>query len=194
MLAALGNNTMKPLFTIHAGEYVFGEFIEKNYPAARLWIPAKDTGIDFLVTKEPVKDTVSIQVKMSKDYRPAFAESLFEKNLIAGGWFVFSHSALENSPADIWSIILISHERKSKPVFINIPPKQLLARLIEIHGVRKNYHIYPWLFDNGHNERCIEGRGMKKKDKEAFANNQFDLGSRDISQFYDNWDFMNILE
>lgn len=185
---------MKPLFTIHAGEYVFGEYIEKNFPTIRLWIPAKDTGIDFLVTNKSGKNTVSVQVKMSKDYRPAFAESAFEKNLVAGGWFVFSHSALEDSPADIWSIILISHERKSKPTFINIPPKELLARLIDIHGVRKSYHIYPWLFGNANDRQCIEGRGMKKMDKDAFANNQFDLGSRDITQFHENWDFLNHLK
>jgi len=185
---------MKPLFTIHAGEYLFGEHVEKIYPTLRLWIPSKDTGIDFLVTDKLNKNTVSVQVKMSKDYRPNFADSAFDKNLVAGGWFVFSHSALQDSPADIWSMILVSHERKAKPTFINIPPNELLARLIDIHGVRKSYHVYPWLFREGSHKQCIEGRGMNKKDKEDFANNQFYLGSRDITQYHENWDFLNILK
>lgn len=43
---------MRPLFTIHAGEYVVGEFIENNLGDLNVWIPAKDTGIDLLVTNK----------------------------------------------------------------------------------------------------------------------------------------------
>ncbi len=59
---------MKPLFTIHAGEYLTGEYIEKKYPDWNVWIPSKDTGIDFLITNKQNKKSVSIQVKFSKDW------------------------------------------------------------------------------------------------------------------------------
>ncbi|MGS2743287.1 hypothetical protein ACU6TU_06775 [Halomonas sp. LS-001] len=181
---------MKPIFTVHAGEFVFGEHVEKNFQGLRLWVPTKDTGIDFLVTDSAGRKTVSVQVKMSRDYRPSLATTEFDKSLKAAGWFVFSHSALESSPADIWSIILISHERKSKPVFLNVPPNELLRCLVETHGKQKNYHLYPWLFTDG---RCIEGRGLKKADKRAFMARQYDTASRDLSTFHENWDFLNAL-
>lgn len=181
---------MKPIFTIHAGEFVFGEHVENNFRGLKLWVPAKDTGIDFLVTDSTSKKTVSVQVKMSRDYRPPLAISEFDRSLIAAGWFVFSHSALESSPADFWSIILISHERKSKPIFLNVSPVELLHCLIKTHGKQKNYHLYPWLFADG---RCIEGRGMKESDKKAFIAKEYDIGSRDLSAFNENWDFLNAL-
>lgn len=182
---------MKPIFTVHAGEFVFGEYVEKNFPGLRLWVPTKDTGIDFLVSDSTGRKTASIQVKISRDYRPSLAATEFDKGLRAAGWFVFSHSALESSPADIWSIILISHERKSKPVFLNMAPKDLLHCLVKTHGKNKNYHLYPWLFADG---RCIEGRGMKQADKKAFIERQYDIKSRDLSAFHDNWKFLDPLK
>lgn len=41
---------MKPIFSIHAGEYLVGSFIEETYKDYNVWIPSKDTGVDFLVT------------------------------------------------------------------------------------------------------------------------------------------------
>jgi hypothetical protein len=39
---------MRPLFTVHAGEFVVGNEIESRFPEATLWLPAKDTGVDLL--------------------------------------------------------------------------------------------------------------------------------------------------
>jgi hypothetical protein len=181
---------MKPIFTVHAGEFVFAEAIEKRYPNLRIWMPTKDTGVDFLLTDEISKSAASVQVKMSRDYRPAFAKDEFDKKLKAAGWFVFSHSALECSSADVWSLILISHERKQKPIFLNIPPRILLERLIETHGVRKSYHLYPWVLDDGH---CIEGRGMKRSDKRKYLSGSCFANSRDMSEFFENWSFAEAL-
>jgi hypothetical protein len=44
---------MRPLFSIHAGEFLVGNEIERRFPAATLWLPAKDTGVDLLVTNGP---------------------------------------------------------------------------------------------------------------------------------------------
>ena len=35
-------DSMRPLFTIHAGEFVVGEHIEQQFPKF-VWIPSKDT-------------------------------------------------------------------------------------------------------------------------------------------------------
>lgn len=59
---------MKPIFTIHAGEYLVGSHIEKTYKKARVWIPSSDTGVDFLVTNEQLNRAVSLQVKILKRF------------------------------------------------------------------------------------------------------------------------------
>ncbi|MDN3523888.1 hypothetical protein QWY79_01240 [Halomonas sabkhae] len=180
---------MKPIFTLHAGEFVFGEHVEQRFRDVDLWVPTKDTGIDFLLSDKANRSTVSVQVIMSRDYQPPHASTKFEDSLQAAGWFVFSRKALESSRADIWSIVLISHQRKSQPVFVNIAPTELLRKLVAIHGQQKNYHLYPWVTA----EACLEGRGMNKSDKSRFVAGQFDLGERDLTQYWDNWSFIEEL-
>jgi hypothetical protein len=38
---------MKSLFTIHAGEFLVSEAIERKFPKVNVWVPAKDTGVDL---------------------------------------------------------------------------------------------------------------------------------------------------
>jgi len=193
---------MKPIFTIHAGEFVFGERIEQKHKDLKLWIPSKDTGVDFLVTNKDHKKTTAVQVKMSKDYRPQMAEiaqTNFEKRLRAGGWFRFQHKKLEESRADIWSLILIFHENKSKPVFINANPRRLLEKLMKIHGKKQTYDVYPWVLkikQEGEGKDkliCLDGRGLLKKDKELLSKGEFNP-DRDLQEFYENWDFLDGLK
>jgi hypothetical protein len=51
---------MKPLFTLHAGEFLVDTEIEWEFRRVNVWIPAKDTGIDLLVSNYansvPIKD------------------------------------------------------------------------------------------------------------------------------------------
>jgi len=180
---------VKPIFTLHAGEFVFGEHVEKRFRNVNLWVPTKDTGIDFLLSDKANGATVSVQVKMSRDYRPPHAATNFDNFLEAAGWFVFSRKALEGSQADIWSIVLVSHQRKSQPIFVNLPPSELLRKLVAIHGWQKNYHLYPWVTAVG----CLEGRGMRKADKAKLVDGDFDLGERDLSRYLDNWSFIEQL-
>jgi hypothetical protein len=57
---------VRPLFTIHAGEFVVGDFIEAHYPGVSVWVPTRDTGIDLLITDSKNQRTVSLQVKFSR--------------------------------------------------------------------------------------------------------------------------------
>lgn len=182
---------MRPIFTIHAGEFIFGDEVSKRFPALDLWIPAKDRGIDFLISDECRQKTTAVQVKMSRDYRPHEAKTDFESIRAAGGWLTFPHKKLATSPADIWSIVLVSHERKSRPHFINIPPTVLLERLTKIHEEPKeNYHLYPWVLGPSSDRICVEGRGLKKRERQLLADSKLELGARDLTEFFDNWDFL----
>jgi len=176
---------MRSIFTIHAGEFLVGEHIEKNFPSLNVWIPSKDTGTDFLVTnKKDSSKSVTLQVKMSRDYKPAYAKNEFDRKLIAGGWINLSHMKIEKSPADYWVFILVSHERKMKPIYIIIPREELLERLVKIHGKSENYKFYPWVLDTG---IALEGRGLLKSDKESIAADSFILGERDLSMYLECW-------
>ncbi len=59
---------MKPIFSVHAGEYLTGSHIEGKFRHVNVWLPAKDTGIDLLVSDSTNRHTVSLQVKFSKDF------------------------------------------------------------------------------------------------------------------------------
>src|SRR6266581_2772997 len=67
---------MKPIFSIHAGEYLVGTHIEENYKNLNVWLPTKDTGIDLLVTDQTNSKNVSLQVKFSKDFLGSLGSSL----------------------------------------------------------------------------------------------------------------------
>jgi hypothetical protein len=181
---------MRPLFTIHAGEYLVASRIEKEYKNLNIWLPAKDKGIDLLITDSVNNNAIAIQVKMSRDYRPPKASSDFQKILAATGWIRLSKKALEQSDADIWSVVIVSPKGVSSPMYIHIPPKVLLERLMSIHGDRKEFHFYPWAtIDN----KCMQGRGMRKKEREAYLEGNYELGARDFTEYLENWTFLESL-
>lgn len=175
---------MRPLFTVHAGEFLVGEHIEKTFSSLNVWVPAKDTGVDLLVTDAGARHTASLQVKLSRDYRLPEATEDFDRSLIAAGWLTLDHGKIEKSPAEWWVIVLVSHERKMKPQFIVIPPSELLSRLVQIHGKSKKYHFYPWVTKSG---LCLEGRGLRKPERALLASGTLQLGPRDLSTFLNNW-------
>ena len=181
---------MRPLFTIHAGEFVVGEFIEKTFPSLQIWIPSKDTGIDLLVTNARNSSLVSLQVKLSRDYKTLEASNNYERNLVAAGWLTLSHEKIAKSTADWWVFVLVSHERKMKPQFIVIPPNELLRRLVAIHGASDRYHFYPRVTKS---KVALEERGLSSSEKNAFADGDFILGERDLSQFLSNWSALESL-
>lgn len=89
---------MRPIFTIHAGEYLVADYLERHYKSPRqlrVWVPSKDTGIDLLVTNENCSRAMSFQVKFSKSYGSnEFCEAM--------GWWNIDSAKLAQSPADYW--------------------------------------------------------------------------------------------
>ena len=177
---------MRPLFTVHAGEYLVGEFIEKKFSSLNVWIPSKDTGIDLLVTNSTNTKSVSLQVKLSRDYRSYHADDPFESTLTVGGWFKLNHSKIEESTADYWVFILVAHDKKIKPRHIVISPKELLKRLIQVHTKLTTYNFYLWIRDD--DRLALDGRGLSKKDKSLLMGGNYALGSRDYSSYIEKWD------
>lgn len=68
---------MKPSFTIHEGEFLVGDHINRKLGRKfEVWVPTKDSGVDLLVTcKRRRRNPVALQVKFSRGFsiREVFA-------------------------------------------------------------------------------------------------------------------------
>lgn len=82
---------MQPLFTIHAGEYLVGLCIQQRLKL-NVWIPAKDTGIDLLVTDRENRRTVSLQAKYGKDFLPEEKNPELRDKLRCLSWFTLNRA------------------------------------------------------------------------------------------------------
>jgi hypothetical protein len=171
---------MKPLFTVHVGEYLVGEHIERTYPRWNVWVPSKDTGIDLLVTEAQNRKMVSLQVKFSKDFNPTHGSPL----LLAAGWWTHDPKKIQQSDADLWIFVLPSFVEKQTS-FIILPPAELLRRLQAIHGTgNKRIHSYLRVTKT---KRCWETRGLANADQELVALDRFSNADRDFTGFLNAW-------
>ncbi len=150
---------MTPLFTIHAGEYLVGLYIERHYgKQLNVWIPSKDTGIDLLITDRQNEHTASVQVKLSKDFLPTM-DADFQEQLRVCTWFRINRNKLRNSRDDFWVFVLSGFKKHSRD-FVIVPIAELQDRLIKIHGSEgeKDIHSYLWVTEDN---RCWETRALE---------------------------------
>lgn len=174
---------MKTLFTVHAGEFVVGDFIERTFRRVNVWVPSKDTGVDLLVTDSRNVKAVSLQVKFSRDFLATHMPAIFQKPLRACGWFSLNRQKMAKSKADYWVFVLVGFERRSTDCVI-IKPSELLVRLDSIHGKVKTIQIYLWVTEKN---RCWETRDLKRQEQLAIAQGQYSKGVRDFSEYLNSW-------
>src|SRR5579883_968128 len=175
---------MKPLFTVHAGEYLVGSYIEAHYPKWNVWVPSKDTGVDLLVTNARTTKAVSLQLKFSKEFNPTHRPILLQSKLMAAGWWTHQEKKIKDSRAGFWVFVLPSFTERETS-FIIIPPKELLRRFRAVHGrAGKRIHSYLWVTKTG---RCWEARGLTNRDQELIAFDRFTGKNRDFTSFLNGW-------
>ena len=95
VLRAGRTSQMRPLFTVHAGEFLVGAEIERRIRNAAVWVPSKDTGIDLLITRSRTDRPVSLQVKYSRDY------SISEPGFVAFGWWTLDTEVVRKSRGSV---------------------------------------------------------------------------------------------
>ena len=136
---------MKPQFTVHAGEFLVGCEIEKRFRHVNVWLPAKDTGIDLLISNKKNTKAVSLQVRFSRDYLVTHVrDPLVVKNLRACGWWTPTQQQIRHSCAEYWVFVLLGFFRNTE--FIIIKPTDLWNRLRAIHGgTAKKFQTYLWV-------------------------------------------------
>lgn len=180
---------MRTLFTIHAGEYLVGELIADRFKNLDIWVPAKDTGVDLLVTGKECNARLKLQVKFSRTYEPSKAVSDFDKSHVAGGWLTISPGQLADSAADLWIIVLDQRVGDDwKRQFIVVPRHVLLEKLKAVHGKSsKKYQFYPTILSTG---TCLDARGLSADAKDRIAKGTFpsDERSRDLTPYLNNWE------
>lgn len=187
--AALHENKMKPMFSVHAGEYLTGSHIEKKFRNVHLWVPAKDTGIDLLVSDRTNRQTVSLQVKSSKDYLVTHMQRRgpeFQHKLRACGWWTPSKEKLSRSPANYWVLVLLGFANRSVDHVV-IPPRELERRLRDIHPEQrqaKTWQVYVWVTKTN---RCWEARHLSKSDELLLIDDKFSDPHRDFSEYLNEW-------
>jgi hypothetical protein len=180
---------MKPLFTIHAGEYLVGSEIERKFKNLRVWVPSEDTGIDLLVTDNACEKSVSFQVKYSKDHLEGLEEHEARKNVKAGGWWHLNKSKIENSPADYW-VLVISKSGGGAPDFIVLKPKTLLDMHENLFGGKGNLRSQARIMNDG---KCWEARGLDTADKKQISQGTYRSPKRDLTKYHNNWSCLDKL-
>jgi len=175
---------MKPLFTIHGGEYLVASEIEHRFKAVNVWVPSRDTGVDLLVTDHQNRRTVSLQVKFSKDYlATTMQDAVLLKGLRACGWWTIDRGKLQASPADYWVFVLLRVDRGT-PDFLIVPAGDFGQRLNAIHGpAEKKVQSYLWVTKDEH---CWETRGLAREDQHRIARGEFHNPQRHLSEWLNN--------
>ena len=180
---------MRPIFTIHAGEYLVANEVERLFPHLRIWVPSKDTGIDLLVTDTNQNKLASLQVKFSKDHLATGMEPRATPEIKSGGWRTFKRDKLESSPADYW-VLVLSEFTTRKFDFLIVPPQQLANRYARlINTETNNIQTYFWVTRNG---KCWETRGLGKIDLANVCTDQLESESRDFTKYLNAWPFINV--
>src|ERR1700694_767275 len=148
---------MKPLFTVHFGEYLAGSHIE-HYKRVSVLVPSRDTGVDLLVSDRRGRSTVSIQVKFSKDFLPTYKAPEFQEPLRVCSFFVINRDKLRASQADFWVFVLNGFKRHL-PDFVIMSARELRRRLRLIHGSKaKMIQSSVWVMER---DRCWEARSLE---------------------------------
>jgi hypothetical protein len=178
---------MKPIFTIHAGEYLVASEIEKNLKKVNVWIPSKDTGIDLLLTDELNIKTTSIQVKFSKDFNSTLIKQHLREHIKGSGWWKLDRKKIQSSRADFWIFIIYSFEKKSHD-YIILNPFELITLFDELNRFDQIVHCY---FTVTNDNKAFETRGLKDSDKKSIYLSGISNPSRDVSKYLNNWELIN---
>jgi hypothetical protein len=175
---------MRPLFTVHAGEFLVGQHIESTFKDKNVWVPTKDVGVDLLVSNSTNTNAASIQVKFSRDFLPVMKlEPTAQKELRSCTWFSLDQKKITQSVANYWILVLLGFEKNSFDYLI-IKPNELMHKLTTLHGALHRYQTYIWVTKKN---RAWLTRGVTKADQERIANNTFEEKNRDVTPYLNDW-------
>lgn len=176
---------MRPLFTIHAGEFLVGDHINRKLGRKfDVWVPTKDSGVDLLVTRKQHKGKpVRLQVKFSRSFD--IREEL-TRHVVATSWFRLEPSKIRMSLADVWVFVILT--LRHEEYFVVIPKRELQKRIPRNPG--KRWDLYFWVYDNG---SCYQVRDLNTEDKLETIHRGVRDTRRDFTEWLENWSVLGKL-
>lgn len=179
---------MKPIFTIHEGEFLVGDHINRKFGRKYdVWVPTKDIGIDLLVTRKRRQGkAAAIQVKFSRGF--SIPEEL-TPHLIATSCFTLDPEKIRKSKADLWVFVIMT--LKHKEHFVLVPRLELRKRIP--HGCGKKWNVYLWVCDNG---SCYEVRNLNRDERidaiiRGVRDRHRDFWRRDFTKWLERWPLLD---
>lgn len=174
---------MKPLFTIHEGEFLVGDYINRKLGRKfDVWVPSKDSGVDLLVTRKRREGKpVRLQVKFSRSFD---IKQDFARHVIATSWFRLEPRKIRKSLADLWVFVILTLRHEEHFVVI---PKRELQRRVPRH-VGKRWDLYLWVYEDG---SCYQVRDLNTEDRLETIRHRVRDRRRDFCEWLENW---NVLE
>jgi hypothetical protein len=176
---------MKPLFTIHEGEFLVGDFINRKFgDKFDVWVPTKDSGVDLLVTRKRRQGkAVRLQVKFSRGFG---ISAELARHVIATSWFTLNPKKIRESPADVWVFVILT--LKHEEHFVLIPTSELRKRIPV--GSRSMWNLYLWVYEDG---SCYEVRSLGKEEQLDTVHRGVRDRRRDFSKFLQQWSLLDRL-
>jgi hypothetical protein len=174
---------MKPLFTIHEGEFLVGDYINRRLGKKfETWVPTKDSGLDLLVTRKNGRGRpCSLQVKFSRGFN--VHESL-AGDLKATSWYTLDPKKVRTSRADIWVFVILTLRHEEH--FVVIPTRELAKRIPR--GTRAKWHLYLSVYRD---KSCFQVRNLGLKERRLLAFRGAEDRRVDFTHCLGNWSLLS---
>lgn len=175
---------MKPIFTIHEGEFLVGDYINRHRQFGHkynVWVPTKDSGVDLLVTRKGGKGrAVGLQVKFSRSWD--IPEELI-RDVLATSWYTLDPKKIRQSEADLWVFVFMTlrHER----YFVLIPTTELRKRIPR--SSKSKWNLYLWACADG---ACYQVRDLNREGRLDAVRRGVKDRSQDFSKWFENWSLL----
>jgi len=170
---------MKPIFTIHEGEFLAGDYINRKLGHRyNVWVPTKDSGVDLLVTRRRgAGKAVGLQVKFSRSFE---VHEELTRHVLATSWYTLDPRKIRQSQADLWVFVFMTlrHERH----FVLIPTAELQERIPRSCG--RKWNLYLWAYADG---SCYQVRDLSLEERLNAAHHGVRDRHRDFSPWLENW-------
>lgn len=175
---------MKPIFTIHEGEFLVGDHINRKLGHKfDVWVPTKDSGLDLLVTRKRRQGkAVTLQVKFSRAFD---VHEELKRHVVATSWYTLDPRKIRESQADLWVFVILTlrHEQ----YFIVVPKRELQKRAPRGGG---KWNLYLWVYADG---SCYQVRDLSLEERLRAVHRGVRDPRRDFTQWFDNWKLLEKL-
>ena len=173
---------MKPIFTIHEGEFLVGDYINRRFGHKyNVWVPTKDSGVDLLVTRKGGKGrAVGLQVKFSRSFD---IPKELTRHVLATSWYTLDPKKVRQSEADLWVFVFMT--LRLERYFVLLPTTELRKRIPR--SSKSKWNLYLWAYADG---ACYQVRDLNREGRLDAVRRGVKDRSQDFSKWFENWSLL----